>query len=235
MDLHLQRELDKVKGRLLEISRNITENVRQAVESLASRDKWLAQQVIASDVSIDDAEVDLEEDCLKILALYHPANDDLRLVVAVLKINAMLERIGDLAVNIAERSVFLVDAAEIELPADLPLMTRKVQDMLQDSLTSLLNTDTDLARQVCARDDEVDDLNRELFGWVERGIRETPEHTDALIHILLVARHLERIADMATSISTVVVYMAEGEIIRHQTEHFHRGGGAGGAAPAAEG
>jgi phosphate transport system protein len=172
--------------------------------------------VVDGDVEIDRAEVNLEEDCLKILALYQPVATDLRLIVSVMKINNDIERIGDLAVNIAERSLFLCTAPPVEAPSDLADMRAKALAMLTGSLDSLVRRDTKRAREVRAGDDEVDELNRQIFREFSAAVRKNPDHVECLLSYLSVGRHLERIADYATNIAEDVIYLMEGEIVRHK-------------------
>jgi phosphate transport system protein len=222
MALHLQRELAKLQRGLLSLSAIVEEAVRSAVRALEQRDPQLAWEVIRTDMQIDQAEVDLEEECLKILALYQPVAMDLRLIVAVLKINNDLERIGDLAVNIAERAVFLSGQQGIESEFDFEGMARKAQEMVKNALDSLVNQDAALARQVLAMDDEVDAMNRQMYEQVREGIRRHPEQLEAHTHLLSASRYLERIADHATNIAEDVVYMVEGEIIRHKAAIYRK-------------
>ena len=222
MAVHLQKEIEDLKRKVLSLGADVEENVHKAVLSLQKRDSTLAEQIIAADYYIDRREVDLEEDCLKILALHQPVAIDLRFVIAVLKINNDLERIGDLAVNIAERAVFLTSEPPIDIPFDFPGMSEKTKIMLKNSLDALVNMDAKLARAVCAADDEVDAINRMMYGQVQDGIRKNLEQIESLIHYLGVARHLERIADHATNIAEDVIYMVDGEIARHKTEDFRQ-------------
>lgn len=220
MTVHMKREIDKLKKMLLSLCGVVEESLRQAVESINQRDANLARKVIQKDVEIDHMEVDVEEECLKILALYQPVAIDLRFLITALKINNDLERIGDLAVNIAERSEFLARQPEVDVPLDLEKMTEKTQSMLTKSLDALVNMDCDLAHQVCAADDEVDTMNRHMFQIVEDEIRAHPQRTEPLIHLLSASRHLERIADHATNIAEDVIYMVEGQIVRHRAEDY---------------
>ena len=220
MPMHLRREIDRLKKRILALSEVVEQRVRQAVRSLEERDARLANEVIEGDEEIDHAEVEIEEDCLKILALHQPVAVDLRFIVAVLKIDSDLERIGDLAVNIAERAAYLATHEMPKVLIDLPGMAARGQAMLRDSLQALVNLDVRLARQVCEADDEVDDLNRQIYDRVQEEIRNCPENLGPLIHLLSVSRHIERIADLATNIAEDVIYMVEGEIVRHQTEDY---------------
>ena len=220
MSVHLKRELDNLKKKILSLGRVVEDRVRQAVESVEQRDVALAEEVINGDIDIDREEVELEEDCLKTLALHQPVAVDLRLIVAVLKMNNDLERIGDLAVNIAERSVFLATQERSEVPFDLAGMTQMCQSMLRRSLEALVNLDVDLARQVCADDDQVDAINRQMYDRVKDAINRHLGNLDSLIHLLSISRNIERIADLATNIADDVIYMVEGEIVRHQTEDY---------------
>lgn len=222
MSVHLQNEIEKLKKMVISLGADVEENLHKAVQSLESRDLALGEQTIGADRAIDLREVDLEEECLKILALHQPVAIDLRFVIAVLKINNELERIGDLAVNIAENAVFISSQPPVDIPFDFSGMADKTKTMLRNSLESLVSMDPRLARQVCAADDEVDAINREMYGQVQDGIRKKIENMECLIHCLGASRHLERIADLATNIAEDVIYMVDGEIIRHKTEDFRR-------------
>jgi len=189
-----------------------------AVKSIEQRNSVLAERVVQADHEIDIAEVDLEEDCLKILALHQPVAIDLRFIIAVLKINNDLERIGDLAVNIAERSIFLCAHPTTQIPFDLQQIAEKSQFMLRRSLDSLVNLDVALAREVCRTDDEVDAINRGMYDLVKDAIRANPDQIEVLIPHLSISRYLERIADHATNIAEDVIYMVEGIISRHRAE-----------------
>lgn len=212
---HLGREIEKLKRKLLALSAYVEESVQKAVKAIATRDDKLARQVIDADFEIDEMEVDVEEDCLKILALHQPVAVDLRYIIAILKINNDLERIGDLAVNIAERAVFLSRMVKTETPYDFATMSSKVQIMLQKSLDSLVNSDSKLAREVLVSDDEIDEINRQMYKDVMEAIKKDPERVDNLIQMLAVSRNLERIADHTSNIAEDVIYMVDGEIIRH--------------------
>jgi phosphate transport system protein len=229
MPMHLRRELERLKKQMLSECALVEDAVRNAVLALEKRDERLAQQVIDSDVDIDHAEVDLEEECLKILALYQPVAIDLRFIVAALKINNDLERIGDLAVNVAERARYLATHDRVDWPFDFAGMAERAQAMVKKSLDALVSMDDNLAREVCAADDEVDAMNRDVLLQVQEAIRQHPDQMPALIHLLSVSRHLERIADHATNIAEDVIYMTRGEIVRHRAEHYGSdGSGAAG-------
>jgi phosphate transport system protein len=220
MTVHLERELDRLKKKILALGAIVEERVRMAIKAMETRDRELAKKVIEADDEIDQIEVDVEEGCLKILALYQPVAIDLRFIVAVIKINNDLERIGDIAVNIAERAAFLATQSKVDIPFDFAGMAEKTQSMLKKSLDSLVNMDADLAWEVGAADDEVDAINRDMYLQVQDGIRKNIDRMECLIHLLQTSRHLERIADHATNIAEDVIYMINGEIVRHHAEDY---------------
>lgn len=220
MSRHLEIEIEKLKKALLAVAGAVEESVNKAVQALEKRDRPMALAVIDSDVRIDLMEVDVEEECLKVLALHQPLALDLRFIVSVLKINNDLERIADLAVNIGERAAYLATVDAIEPPFDVSTMAAKTVAMLKRSLDSLVNMDARQARAVTVLDDEVDAINRDAYIRVQERIRANLDEMDRLIHYLSVARHLERTADLATNIAEDVVYLVEGVIIRHRTEDF---------------
>lgn len=191
-----------------------------AIQAFETRDGALGERIIAIDKEIDRAEVELEEECLKILALHQPVAGDLRFISAVIKINNDLERVGDEAVNIAQRVTNLAKRPPVEVPFQYGNMAARAEEMLKESLDALVNLDTDLAYKVCLMDDDVDEMNREIYDKVKAVIQKKPDRVTYLINLLLIARHLERIGDHATNIAEEVIHMAEGEILRHQKEVF---------------
>lgn len=224
MSRHLLIEIEKLKSRILELGDMVEKSVVRAVKSLQDRDADAAQSVIDYDTDIDLAEVDIEEECQKILALHQPVAHDLRFIIAVLKINTELERIGDAAVNIAERVRLLAGEEEISIPFDFAGMAEKAQAMLHKSLDALVNLDARLAFQVIAEDDEVDAINRQVYRQIEQSVLLNPARVDSLIHLLGVSRHIERIADHASNVAEDVIYLIEGRIVRHHAEDFKRNG-----------
>lgn len=220
MPVHLQREIENLKKKLLALGARVETAVREATISIENRDYEIARSIIQNDPRIDLMEIGVEEDCLKVLALHQPVAIDLRFIVAVLKINNDLERIGDLAVNIAERSAFLAKHPPVGFSLGLVEMADKAQDMLKHSLDALVNLSSGLAQEVCAGDDEVDAMNRQMYLKIQDAIRNSPEKLESLVHLLSVSRHLERIADHATNIAEDVIYMVEGRIARHRTENY---------------
>jgi phosphate transport system protein len=217
MTLHLSREIEKLKKMLSTLSAHVEESVQRAVASVLDRNVPLAESVIAFDPQIDQMEVDVEEECLKILALHQPVAADLRFIVASLKLNNDLERIGDLAVNIAELGRNLAVRERVDIPYDLRGMVGIVRGMLRDSLDALMGMDAGLARDVRMRDDSVDAINRQMYPDVQAAIRAAPEHIESLVRLLRVSHNLERIADHATNIAEDVIYMVEGGIVRHRS------------------
>ena len=221
MPRHLQREIENLKNKIVTMGGEVEDRVYKATLSVIKRDLVMAQAVINADRNIDNLEVDIEEDCLKILALHQPVAIDLRFIIAVLKINSDLERVGDLAVNIAERSIFLASQDEpIDMPFDAVDMSTKVEKMLTQSIDSLVNMDMRLARQVRARDEEIDTINRTMYGQVKGLFQDHPERVNALLHAISICRHLERIADHASNIAEDVIYLVNAEIVRHTPEVF---------------
>ncbi len=215
MPAHLKRELDRLKKSILSLSAMVEKQVNQAVIVVSQRDAKLAEEVIAADAEVDKSEVDIEEDCLKIMALHQPVAIDLRFIVAVLKINNDLERIGDLAANVAKRGRKLANMPEIPAPFDVTTMGEITQKMLRDSLTALIDSNGDLALAVMKEDDIIDEMNREAYTKVKSAITDNPANIDGLIYYLGVARQLERIADHATNIAEDIIYMISGDIVRH--------------------
>ncbi len=215
MAVHVQRQIENLKQKILFVGTLVEEAIAKSISALMNRDRNLARTVIDEDDEIDRMEVDVEEEVLKTLAFYQPVAADLRFVVAVLKINNDLERMGDLAKNIAKRVMFLTQCERVELPAEFRTMSAKTQAMVKQSLDALVNSDTALARKVREADDEVDHLRSDIQKHIEQQIVQSPKQTECLMRLTSVSRHLERLADMATNIAEDVIYMVEGEIVRH--------------------
>jgi phosphate transport system protein len=218
MTKHILRQVDALKQKILYVGTLVEEAIANAISALINRDAAMAQKVIANDAVIDRMEVEVEEECLKILALYQPVAADLRFVVATLKINNDLERMGDLAKNIAKRVSYLAGAAPMELPVDFRGMAMEAQHMVKQSLDALVSADPNLARQVRAEDDAVDASRQRIREQILAAIRRNPEKTEYLLKLNSVSKHLERLADMATNVAEDVIYMVEGEIVRHQAQ-----------------
>ena len=215
MTKHFQRELVKIKKKILSLGAMVEERVRMAIQAIEEFDGQIAKKIILSDHEIDEMEVEIEEECLKVMALHQPVAVDLRFLVAVIKINNDLERIGDQAVNIAQRVKTITKKERFDFVFDYSLMAEKAETMLRMSLDALVNQDVDLALKVLLLDDEVDAKKKEAYNLIKRAISESPDNVSYLINLLLISRHLERLADHATNIAEEVIYMIEGEIVRH--------------------
>jgi len=220
MAKHMQHDIDKLKAKIIAMGEAVEDRVYQATLSVINRDPIKANAVIKGDREIDDMEVEIEEDCLKILALYQPVAIDLRFIVAALKINSDLERIGDLAVNIAERGVFLAGQEKFIIPFDLTAMVSLAEKMVTESIDALINHDVRLAHHIRAADDTMDAMNREMYTQLKGMLTTDTEHVNNLLHVLSVGRHLERIADHATNIAEDVIYLVDAQIIRHTPELY---------------
>ena len=212
----IRREIDKLKKSLLALTAIVEERFQTSLQSLLEMDSELAEQVVGGDAEIDNLEVQLEEDCLKVMALHQPLANDLRFIVSVLKINNDLERVADLTVNMADR-VKDLSAMQVptECPFDLKTMGQRVRLMLDVSLDALVEEDSEKARTCIDLDNLVDDMHRDNFELIKRAVREQPEKIDYILLYLSVSRYLERIADLATNIAEDVVYLIDAEIIRH--------------------
>ena len=215
MSIHLQTEIDRLKKQILTLSAMVEENVGLSVKAAQNRAPELAEQVIEQDKKIDHMEIEIEEECLKALVLYQPVAIDLRYIISVLKINNDLERIGDLAVSVAKNAMSLNGLSLPDLPIDLPGMADMVKAILKKSLDSMINLDGDLARDVLADDNAIDEVHNETKDLIHEAMSRDPDMIRALSHLLQISRRLERIADHATNIAEDVIYMVEAEIIRH--------------------
>ena len=216
MTKHIERQIDALKERILKVGTLVEESISKSITALINRDAALAQRVISTDEAIDRMEVEVEEECMKILALYQPVAADLRFVVAVLKINNDLERMGDLARNIAKRVAQLSTGKPYTLPPEIRTMAMQAQEMVKQCLDAVVNGDPSLARQIREEDNAVDEARLQIRHRVLRGIKDDPEEVENLLRINSVSKHIERIADMATNIAEDVIYMVEGEIVRHR-------------------
>lgn len=217
MAIHLLRDLERLKKEIVLLGAAVEDALLKSIVALFDRRPDLAEEVMKGDRDVDRREIRVEEECLKILALHQPVAHDLRFVVAILKVNNELERVGDLAGNIAERATDLSSQEAIPFPAELIAMSKAVPRMLRDSLDGLLRLDIEAARRVLKEDDEIDEMHRRLYMIVEERAKENPDHLRRLIQILSVSRYFERIADAATNIAEDVVFLVEGEVVRHRS------------------
>ncbi len=214
---HLHREIENLKKEIIRESGLVETNLRDSIKALMTRDHDLATKIVARDKIIDELEVEVEEECLKIFALYQPVAVDLRYLVAFLKLNNDLERIGDLATNIADRAASLALKDLLVIPDQIPKMSELVQKMLKDSLDALVDLDGEKARDVLLQDDEVDNLHHSMYAVIGNEIKHNPENVEAWMEILAISRYLERIADHCTNIAEDVEYMVDGRIQRHRS------------------
>lgn len=216
MSKHLKRDLERIERGILEVGTLVEQSIHNAITALIGRRPELAKQVLLADEDIDAAEVELEEDCLKVLALHQPVAVDLRFIVAAIKVNNTLERMGDLACNIAHGALSIIDSP---LPLDMSRFhhqTELVSEMVRDSLNALVRLDVELARRVLSEDDDVDTEKNRIFVEMMEHIQGGETDAEKAVRALLISRHLERIADLATNIAEDVVFLVEGDIIRHQ-------------------
>ncbi|GMT42911.1 MAG: phosphate transport system regulatory protein PhoU [bacterium] len=220
MSKHLQRDMERLKKELLTMGSMVEETINKAIISLTDRRPGLAREVIDGDDFIDNKENEIEEECLKVLALHQPVAADLRFIVVVLRVNKDLERMCDLSVNIAERAIFLSANPQLNVSLDFPRMVEGVRKMVRESLNALIKRDTAIARNVLVMDDEIDDINRGMFVTLQNLMRENPDSIERAVHMLSASRHLERIADLSSNIAEEVVFMVDGERIRHNVEDY---------------
>ena len=216
MSKHLQRDLERIERGILTIGSLVESAINKAILALEQQRIDLAQQVLRDDDEIDRREVELEEDCLKMLALHQPVAADLRYIVTVLKVNSVLERMADVAINVAQRAINLDNKPPLARPVDYETITNSVQRMVRMCLDALVKWDAVLARGVIELDDRVDRANEQIADHIMEQIRTDPNMVYTGIQSLLASRHLERIADLACGIAEDVVFMADGEIIRHR-------------------
>lgn len=218
MSKHLERDLDNLQRDVLAMGASVEEVIYKAIRALQDRDAKLAELIVEGDGSIDELENRIDEECLKILALHQPVATDLRRIAAVLMINTDLERMADLAVDIAERAAVLAKPPKVAIPRELQRMADLTTVMVRDGLNAFVNLDARLARQVVRLDDEVDELNSAIIRELVAIMQRSPEFVEPGLSLFSAVRHLERIADHATNIAEDVVYLVEGEIVRHRLE-----------------
>ena len=216
MSLHLQRDLEALKKEILQLGTLVETAINTAIQALNNREVVLADKVFLLEEEINDKEVFIEEECLKILALHQPVAVDLRFIVVVLKVNNDLERMGDFAKNIAKRAIHLSSLPPIAMfsafTSDLPVMVRS---MVRKSLDALVSLDVELAISVISMDDDVDEINRQMYQEVQRAIHKDVNNTEVAMNLLSTSRYMERIADLSTNIAEDVVFMVEGRVVRH--------------------
>jgi len=213
--IRLTEEISKLKKMLFEMATSVEEMIAKSVKAVEENNMILAEDVIKSDQKINEMEIEIDKQCIRILALLHPEAEDLRSVTMIMKINNDLERIGDHAVNIAEKAIYLADKPPVKPLIDIPKMAEKAIEMLQESLDSFVNKDADLAVLVCKKDDEVDALEPQIVRELVTYMISDPQTIDRSLALILIARALERVADLATNIAEDTYYIASGKTLKH--------------------
>jgi len=212
---HFDEELKTLKEKILRMGAMVEEQIAHAIKALVERDSDRARRVIENDHRVNALDVEVDEDCLRLIALHQPMAGDLRFLTTAMKISTELERMSDLAENISERAVELNEEPQLKPYIDIPRMAERAQQMVKESLDAFVNRNSDLARKVCRDDDFIDDLNHQIFRELLSFMIENPQTTARAIRISFVSKYLERIADHATNVAELVVYLVEGKIIRH--------------------
>jgi phosphate transport system protein len=215
MPIDLQHELTELRRAILTMGSLVEQRVEQAIDALLRGEVQEARFVRQGDGDIDEMDVDIEAECLRVLALSQPVAADLRFVLTVLRVNGELERIGDQAKSIAKRVIDLSETAPMDVPVILREMAAATRSMLSDALTAFAEEDAELSRQVLAADEQVDAYQKQIFAWVQEEIPRHVDETRAVIDLLSVARRLERIADLATNIAENVIFLVKGSQVRH--------------------
>jgi phosphate transport system protein len=215
MARHFHEALEALKQTLLAMGGMVEDQMRHAMQALLDRDDALASAVIERDRRVNAYEVEVDEQCVELLALHQPTAGDLRFITTAMKIVTDLERIGDQAVNIGQRVIELNREPQLKPYIDLPRMAARAQAMVKESLDAFVARDTDLARRVCAEDDEVDALKEQIFRELLTFMMEDPRAIPRAIRLILISRCMERVADHATNIAEMVIYLVEGKMVRH--------------------
>jgi phosphate transport system protein len=218
MERHFDEELRELKERLIRMSSIVEEMIEKSIIALKDRDEELLKQVFEKEKTVNMLQIEIDDMAQKMIALRQPAASDLRFIISAIKINADLERIGDLAVNIAERTQGLLKEPPLKPLIDIPRMADISQKMVKDSIDSFINKDSELARNVCKRDDSVDSLNDQIFRELLTYMLQDTKNISRALGLMLISRSLERIADHATNIGEDVYYIVEGKDIRHHIE-----------------
>lgn len=223
METHFQQELRKLKEQLLKMGGLAEQAISNAIDALVKRDTFLAEKTIGEDEKLNKMELVIDDWCLKLLALHQPLAADLRFITSAMRINVELERIGDLAVNIAERVVSLNQEPQLKPYIDIPRMAKITKKMVKDVLDAFVNGDAELAREVCRRDDQVDGLNDQVFRELITYMLADPKTITRAVHLIIVSRYLERIADHATNIAEGVIFMVKALVIKHGADKKKEG------------
>ncbi len=220
MTRHWERQIEEIRSKLLSMGSFAETQVGEAMQAILNLEEERAREIIKADDELDQMDIGLEEECLHAIALFQPVASDLRLIVAAMSVGHELERIGDLAVNIASSVIRLRDSfpntQQIVLPDCLRQSSAKAVDMLRKGLDAFIAGDTAMCRDLISQDRELDLLHREIFQWMQAGVEKSPSDFSWMIEMASVSRHVERIADHVTNIAEIVIYLVEGEIVRHR-------------------
>lgn len=215
MERHLDVELNDLKKKLLLMGGSVESQLQDVLQALLKRDSDLAIRVVENDMNVNTLDLEIDETCLRLLALHHPTAGDLRFITTTMKISAELERMSDLAENIAERAIELNEEPQLKPYIDIPRMAEWTIQMVQECLDAFVNRDAELARKVCRNDEYVDDLTEQLFRELVSFMLEDPGTITRAARLTFIGKYYERIADHATNVAELVVYLVEGKIIRH--------------------
>ncbi|NUQ34900.1 MAG: phosphate signaling complex protein PhoU [Planctomycetaceae bacterium] len=222
MSKHLERDLKHIEKELLTVGTLVEEAINKAMTSLIDKNEELANEVIAGDKKIDAKEVEIEEHCLKVLALNQPLASDLRFIITVLKVNNDLERMGDHAVNIAKRARHIARDEGLVIPVDFRPIAESVRTMVSKSLDALVNVDIRLAKKILEDDDIVDEQNKKMIRELIAIMKEHPASIPSCMDMVSASKQLERVGDLATNIAEDIIFMVEGDVVRHRAHRIHR-------------
>jgi len=215
---HFDKELKQLKEKLLLMAGKTEALINQAVQALKKKDAALAESIFELDKEVDTLEIEIEDEAISLIARHQPAAGDLRFLIGVIKINNDLERIGDHGENIAQSAILLAGQPDIKPLIDIPRLAELATGMLKDSLDGFVNNDPVKAKEICARDDRVDDLKDQIFRELLSFIAEKPEVTSRAMELILISRNLERVADLSTNICEETIYISEARVIKHHAE-----------------
>ena len=221
MSKHLQRDIELIHRHLIKLSGIVESMIDNAAKALIEAKVELTQEVLTADEQVDDMEVEIEEECLKILALHQPFAGDMRRITTVLKINSELERMADLACNISQRAKSMHKFPAFPIPEKMPVMLRKATRMIRFALDSFVDSDSVLAKKVILLDEEVDQLNVEIIGDLKGLMQQNPNLIEPSLHCFSASRHIERVADLAENIAEDVIYLVDGDIVRHRRDSIN--------------
>ena len=217
MQRHFDDELKSVKDRILRMGALVEDQIANAIKGLVDRDSEISRDVIANDHQVNALDVEIDEECLRLIALHQPMARDLRFLTTAMKISTELERMSDLAENVSERAIELNQEPQLKPYIDIPRMAQHAQTMVKETLDAFVNMDSKLARKVCGDDDYMDEVNEQIFRELLSFMLEDPKTISRAVRITFISKYLERVADHATNVGELVVYMVEGKIIRHTT------------------